>query len=80
MMYSAAFWGDAENGPRGDLVSGPSLGDLESAQQRKIADYLVQARLRPGQRLLEIGSGWGAMAIAVLCHRFHIMLPHYSPD
>ncbi|KAH9934391.1 putative cyclopropane fatty acid synthase [Fomitopsis serialis] len=64
MMYSAAFWGDEENGPRGDLTVGPFPNDLESAQQRKIQSYLRQARLRPGDRLLEIGSGWGAMAIA----------------
>ncbi|KAI0748082.1 cyclopropane fatty acid synthase [Daedaleopsis nitida] len=64
MMYSAAFWGPEENGPRGDLSVGPSAGDLESAQQRKIQDYLKQARLRPGDRLLEVGSGWGAVAIA----------------
>lgn len=65
MMYSAALWGEEENGPRGDLTVGPSADDLEIAQQRKIQDYLTKARLRTGDRLLEIGSGWGAMAIAV---------------
>lgn len=65
MMYSAALWGEEENGPRGDLAVGPSADDLEIAQQRKIQDYLTKARLRTGDRLLEIGSGWGAMAIAV---------------
>jgi len=63
MMYSAALWGDAEHGPRGDLTFGPTEGDLEDAQQRKIHHFLNKARLRPGDRLLEIGSGWGAMAI-----------------
>ncbi|KAJ7639298.1 Mycolic acid cyclopropane synthetase-domain-containing protein, partial [Roridomyces roridus] len=64
MMYSAALWGDAEHGPRGDLNHGPTEGDLERAQDRKIQHFLKNARLVPGDRVLEIGSGWGAMAIA----------------
>ncbi|KAK7029627.1 hypothetical protein VNI00_014325 [Paramarasmius palmivorus] len=64
MMYSAALWSDAEHGPRGDLTYGPTEGDLEAAQQRKIQHFLNKARLRKGDRLLEIGSGWGSMAIA----------------
>ncbi|KAJ7118155.1 S-adenosyl-L-methionine-dependent methyltransferase [Mycena epipterygia] len=63
MMYSAALWSDAEHGPRGDLTHAPTEGDLENAQQRKIRHLLSKARLRPGDRLLEIGSGWGALAI-----------------
>ncbi|KAF7353522.1 Cyclopropane-fatty-acyl-phospholipid synthase [Mycena sanguinolenta] len=64
MMYSCAIWGEEEGGPRGDLVSGPTKGDLEAAQQRKIHHILKKARISSGQRLLEIGSGWGAMALA----------------
>ncbi|KAJ7320737.1 Mycolic acid cyclopropane synthetase-domain-containing protein [Mycena albidolilacea] len=63
MMYSCAIWGEEEGGPRGDLVSGPTEGDLEAAQRRKIHLILNKARISPGQRLLEIGSGWGAMAL-----------------
>lgn len=37
--------------------------DLSQAQRRKIARLLQPLRLRPGQRLLEIGSGWGELAI-----------------
>ena len=62
-MYSCAIWGDAEGGPRGDLVQGPSPGDLEAAQTRKIHTLLAKARVRPGDRLLEFGSGWGAMSV-----------------
>ena len=68
MMYSCALWSDdidAENGIRGDLIAGPKEGDLETAQERKIHYVLKQARLRRGDRLLEIGSGWGAMSITV---------------
>ena len=65
MMYSCAYWGDEEGGVRGDLVAGPTPGDLESAQHRKIHRILRHARVKRGDRLLEIGSGWGAMAIEV---------------
>ena len=65
MMYSCAYWGDEENGPAGDLTVGPTPGDLEAAQLRKVRFMLKQARVRPGDRLLEFGSGWGAMAIEV---------------
>ncbi|KAI0352114.1 cyclopropane fatty acid synthase [Trametes cingulata] len=63
MMYSCAIWSEAEGGVRGDLDRGPRTGDLEAAQQRKIRTILKKARVRPGDRLLEIGSGWGAMAV-----------------
>ncbi len=37
--------------------------DLETAQLRKIDGVLDMARVRPGMHILEIGSGWGALAI-----------------
>ena len=36
---------------------------LEDAQRRKVAMLLDRLDLRPGQRLLEIGCGWGSLAI-----------------
>jgi cyclopropane-fatty-acyl-phospholipid synthase len=36
---------------------------LEDAQLRKIAILLDRLNLKPGQRLLEIGCGWGTLAI-----------------
>ena len=36
---------------------------LEAAQLNKIHGLLDRLELRPGQRLLEIGCGWGSMAI-----------------
>ncbi|KAJ6620569.1 S-adenosyl-L-methionine-dependent methyltransferase [Mycena sp. CBHHK59/15] len=64
MMYSCPLWGSEEGGVRGDLDGHRCAGDLEGAQARKIAHVLNKAGLRPGDRLLEIGSGWGGLAIA----------------
>ncbi|SJL02472.1 uncharacterized protein ARMOST_05800 [Armillaria ostoyae] len=65
MQYSCPIWGDEEGGVRGDLTGRRTYRDLERAQERKIGHILKKARLRPGHRLLEIGSGWGSLAIAV---------------
>ena len=57
MMYSAAWFRTDEDGL-------PILGDdLESAQIRKVDAMLDLAHVGEGTRLLEIGSGWGALAI-----------------
>ncbi|KAF8628152.1 hypothetical protein AX17_006022 [Amanita inopinata Kibby_2008] len=63
MMYSCALWSEAEGGVRGDLEFGPTPGDLEAAQLRKIHHVLRKARVEPGHRILEFGSGWGGLAI-----------------
>ena len=64
-MYSCALWSEAEGGMRGDLEIGPRAGDLEAAQLRKIHHVLRAARVKPGHRVLEFGSGWGGLAIEV---------------
>jgi cyclopropane-fatty-acyl-phospholipid synthase len=51
MSYSAAWFSDTP----GD--------DLESAQLRKMDAVLGDAGVGPGTRLLEIGTGWGALAV-----------------
>ena len=65
MQYSTALFSDAENGIKGDLTHGLVDGDLEAAQQRKLHHVLKTARAKPGDRLLEFGSGWGALSITV---------------
>ena len=50
MVYSCAYFQAPED-------------DLETAQEQKL-DYICRKlRLRPGQRLLDIGCGWGALVI-----------------
>jgi len=66
MMYSCALWSEEEGGVRGDLEGRPFPSqDLEAAQRRKIDHVLRKARVRPGHRVLEFGSGWGGLAIEV---------------
>ncbi|MCE9614497.1 MAG: DUF1365 family protein [Lentisphaerae bacterium] len=50
LMYSCAVYGAGDE-------------SLEAAQQRKIADLIETARIRPEHHILEIGSGWGSFAI-----------------
>jgi len=52
MTYSCALFADP---------SAP--GDLAEAQRRKIDRLLDRARVGPGTSLLEVGTGWGELAI-----------------
>ncbi|MFF4902102.1 class I SAM-dependent methyltransferase [Streptomyces sp. NPDC001068] len=49
MVYSCAYWEDG--------------GTLESAQRDKLELVCRKLDLNPGQRLLDVGCGWGSMAI-----------------
>ncbi|MDQ2812708.1 MAG: cyclopropane-fatty-acyl-phospholipid synthase family protein [Actinomycetota bacterium] len=62
MTYSAAVFG---TGPDGLLTSGlPASGSLlAEAQHRKIDLLLDRAGVGPGCRMLEIGTGWGELAL-----------------
>ena len=58
MTYSSALF---EPGPTGEPVARPEL--LEAAQHRKIDRLLDLAGVGAGTRLLEIGTGWGELAL-----------------
>ena len=45
---------------------------LETAQHHKIATLLERLNLAPGDRLLEIGCGWGSLAIAAARRGAHV--------
>jgi cyclopropane-fatty-acyl-phospholipid synthase len=57
LSYSAAMF------PERLLGGAARRADLEAAQHAKIERLLDQARVGAGTRLLEIGSGWGELAI-----------------
>lgn len=72
MTYSCAIWSEAEGGLNGDLfpekrkqLPSPGVDELEAAQVRKLRRLIERARLSKGDRVLEIGSGWGSLAIEV---------------
>ncbi|GHG30291.1 SAM-dependent methyltransferase [Streptomyces albogriseolus] len=52
MVYSCAYW-----------PAPPPEGTLEQAQHDKLELVARKLALRPGQRLLDVGCGWGSMAI-----------------
>src|SRR6185437_15344473 len=61
MTYSSAIWDDS---PRGDTDDSQRDGEaLAAAQIRKIDRLLDLAEVRHGTRLLEIGTGWGELAV-----------------
>ena len=55
MVYSCAYFGDGTE-------------DLASAQVRKLDHICRKLLLRPGDTLLDIGCGWGALAIHAAQH------------
>jgi cyclopropane-fatty-acyl-phospholipid synthase len=50
MVYSCAYWDDG-------------IESLEDAQSAKLDYILHKLRLRAGERLLDIGCGWGALLV-----------------
>jgi len=54
LQYSCAYWDFDRHGP--DMT-------LEQAQAHKKAHIAAKLDLRPGQRVLDIGCGWGGMAL-----------------
>ncbi|MGA5123864.1 class I SAM-dependent methyltransferase [Streptomyces pseudogriseolus] len=52
MVYSCAYW-----------PAPPPEATLEQAQHDKLELVARKLALRPGQRLLDVGCGWGSMAI-----------------
>ncbi len=55
MQYSCGYW------PEG-------VDTLAEAQEAKLAHIAAKLFIRPGQRVLDIGCGWGGMAIFIARH------------
>jgi cyclopropane-fatty-acyl-phospholipid synthase len=66
MTYSCAWFDD------GEPVAAATATRLEDAQRRKIDGILDLADVQAGTRLLEIGSGWGSLAIRAAQRGAHV--------
>jgi cyclopropane-fatty-acyl-phospholipid synthase len=55
MVYSCAYFQSPDD-------------DLDAAQERKLEYVCRKLRLRPGQHLLDIGCGWGALVLHAAKH------------
>ena len=61
MIYSPGYFADETMG-------------LEAAERRKLEVICAKLRLRPGERMLDIGCGWGALAChAAREHGVHVL-------
>ncbi|HEX4978325.1 MAG TPA: cyclopropane-fatty-acyl-phospholipid synthase family protein [Nocardioides sp.] len=54
------------------LAPAPTLADLEAAQLRKVDAVLDLAEVGRGDRVLEIGTGWGTLAIRAAERGAHV--------
>lgn len=55
LMYSSALWGDTDD-------------TLEAASTRKLDVICRKLDLKPGDRVIEIGTGWGGFALHAAMH------------
>ncbi|KAG5984080.1 hypothetical protein E4U55_006112 [Claviceps digitariae] len=77
MTYSCPIWQKQRDSRADDET-------LEEAQQRKLHRFIDGAKLKPTDRVLEIGTGWGSFAIEAVkttgCHVTTITLSKEQKD
>lgn len=71
LSYSSALFESTRDG-RPVLPAGPAVADLEEAQVRKVERLLDAAGVGEGSRVLEIGTGWGELAIRAAQRGAHV--------
>ena len=67
MNYSCALYNDEHE-------------SLESAQINKLIHIVAKLKLEPGMRVLEIGGGWGSLAIMMARAGAHVTSLNVSPE
>ncbi|OEV05369.1 SAM-dependent methyltransferase [Streptomyces oceani] len=66
MVYSCAYWDDpdgADLGTAGPDAARPDAAGLDAAQHAKLDLICRKLALRPGQRVLDMGCGWGSLVL-----------------
>ncbi|HSK25078.1 MAG TPA: cyclopropane-fatty-acyl-phospholipid synthase family protein [Egicoccus sp.] len=63
MVYSCAYFADEDAG-----VPPPDRDALDRAQRRKLELVCRKLDLRPGERFLDVGCGWGALVLHAARH------------
>lgn len=65
MIYSSAMYREPDNRPS---ALSQFVTELDVAQSNKVGEILRRLALAPGDRLLEIGCGWGTLAALAASH------------
>lgn len=65
MIYSSALYAEKPNGPN---ALSQFVTELDAAQSNKVGTIVGRLDLQPGQRVLEIGCGWGTLAAFMASH------------
>jgi len=55
----------AQDGTRNECAGSDVVDELYEAQMRKLDHIIKKAKIQEGDRVLDIGSGWGSMAIRI---------------
>ena len=63
MVYSCAYWEPAAEDPAAAGGTAGGAAGLEGAQAAKLDLVCRKLALRPGQRLLDVGCGWGSLVL-----------------
>jgi len=64
MTYSCAIFDSQGRGKSVD-VGGEARDELHEGQVRKLKHAIDKAKILPGHRVLDIGCGWGSLAIMI---------------